>query len=177
MKNMTLDDFKYLCKPSIFALVNQEDRRIYLSQSSNTLLAISQLFDKLNKGFYHHKLLLEDYRNNRLELVLYEETYDEITRKIRLRELQDRYRNMGYLIYNRFKSSRYRLRIDYKVNPFKTDLYMVSNDGSRFLVGRFNTTKECEEFIQRYYGVEYGIPVYANNEDTKVYYMQRYKKK
>lgn len=172
-------ELKDLCKPSIFALVNRNDKRIYLAQSCNALLAISHLCDKLNKGTYRYKELIEDYRNNKIELILISSSLDEVSRKIQLRELQDRYRNQGYFLYNRFKSSRYRVGYTYNKKRRTIEINLVSNDNSKILVGVFNNMKEADDFVALYYSSEYPLVVYANNQDTRECYnnIHRYNNK
>ncbi len=179
MTTLNLDDLKSFSNGSVFALVNREENKIYLAQSSNTLLAIALLLDKLKSGVFRYRELVEDYRNNKLELQILDTSGDELVRKVRLRELQDRYRNLSWRLYNRFKSSRYRIRMYVSGYPHKIELWLISNSGTKLFVAAFNNQKEADEFYTKHYkDVEYPIPVYGDNElsrecirmyNTKVY--------
>lgn len=161
----------------LFALIDENNKRVYLVHSSNIRGALNRIIDDLHYKINLPQELIENRFNLKLEVL--EEQFDRRTRLGRYSYYVDKYRNNGYTILREdYIPLQYKLDIqirDYHDlvgrNNKRVFVELVSKGRQRIVVGIFRTMKEANKFIKETYGdSKYLTPVYANNRATREYY-------
>jgi len=151
-------------KNAIYALVDAQDKEIFLTYSYDVLSSLSRLISEIRAGIglpidptkYEYKLL---------------ETTDKQNLKLRFNYWYDYYASLGYKFHNKRRHINYRLTSvvgrDFR-NPNHRLLYVkLKNWKNEIVLGAFNNIEECNEFINNY-GDLYSIK-YATNQLTNEY--------
>lgn len=149
-------------KNSIYALINEQGKEIYLTYAYDVLLNLTRLLSEIRAGFglpidpsqFNYKLL---------------ETTDRSLLKLRFNYWYDNYNELGYKFLNKRKPVNYRLLssfgIDFR-NGNKKLLYVkLKNRSNEIILGAFDNIEECDNFLNNYGGI-YHI-TYATNQLTK----------
>jgi len=150
-------------KNSIYALINEQGKEIYLTYAYDVLLNITRLISEIRAGFglpidptqFNYKLL--------------ETVSDRSLLKLRFNYWYDNYNALGYKFLNKRKPVNYKLLssigIDFR-NGAKKLLYVkLKNRSNEVIVGVFDNIEHCNDFIENYGGI-YSIK-YADNKLTE----------
>lgn len=165
-----IDQLKTLCKPGLYALINEKDRKVYLGTSTNILTSLNRNICDLK--YNRHPCIPS---SDSIEFLFLEEIENRNIQKIRLVFYIDYYKNLGYTLYRNFPGLRYKLSVDIRVDFRKGCeqfelVYVILKCPSHlnFICGVFRTIPEANEFIESVYKDSiYYYPVQALNSLTK----------
>lgn len=151
-----------LPKNSIYALVNDQDKEVFLTYSSNTFSSLSRLIGELRSGV---GLVLKP---DRFEFKLLEVLDQKDKLKLRFNKWYDGYRNSGYKFLNKRKPVSYKLVAyidsDFR-NRTKKLLYVgLKNRSNIIVVGTFDNIEDSETFMKSYGPID--TLKYASNKLT-----------
>lgn len=149
-------------KNSIYALINEQGKEIYLTYAYDVLLNLTRIISEIRAGFglpidtskFSYKLL---------------ESTDRELLKLRFNYWYDNYNALGYKFLNKRRPVNYKLLsvidTDFR-NGSKRLLYVkLKNRSSEIIVGAFDNIDDCNSFMVDYGGI-YSIK-YADNQITK----------
>lgn len=139
----------------IFALVNETDKRVYISHTTRLPTRLGEMVDKMTLGTWKFPAMTED--KQKLELVILERGDTE---KYFVQYFIGEYRKRGYTIYNETENlpRGYRFQIkymlqgdwlskDYLTRPGVLITAYLSN-GETEILGKFHHPKEAEDFLE-----------------------------
>ena len=140
----------------VFAFIDLRDSSVYVSHSSNMLLAMVRLLPKF-KG-YDVKIL---------------ETTGTLGFTGRLLVVQKYlldYKDAGFTILNRKIPLKYKVDIQVvNEHPFRVHVVLVSRNKKKKVVGVFKKYREAIRFLEDHYSGDIINIIYARNELTKSY--------
>lgn len=154
-------------KECLYALVNEEDKRIQIGSTSNFIAHISKLAQEL--GSLNNRVLCADLGKLKL-LILETEFRDRAHRKNRYREIHTRYKNLGWSFYSDTNITKYKLKTSYKSrNHVLYYVIELESNKRRLVVGVFKTARDARSWKQTHYPDENMITgvVVCDNEETK----------
>lgn len=164
----TLND---LSKPGIWAIVNERDRVVYLSQSNNILSSMSRNIDMIHDKSHPCRKLLRD--KSLLSFVLLEELHTETNRKLRLNYWINHYRNKGYTLYRRHNGEVSYTPKVFVTKDYKIHVTLVNKRNDKLIVGVFDKMDDATQFITTYYSNTFYNITYSDNILTKEYYNRK----
>lgn len=151
-------------KNSIYALLNEQSKQIYLTYSYDVLSSLARIINE-NKTGIGLPLDLSQFKYKLLE------TTDRSNLKLRFNYWYDYYNVLGYKFHNKRRPSHYKLvatiENDFRNKLSKLIYVKVRNWNKEKVLGVFNKIEECNEFINNY-GKVYEFK-YATNKLTKEY--------
>ena len=156
-----------LPKMGVVALINEQDRLIYVTHSSCIIQTIGRLLRQLKDNTHSCLNLIID--RDKLKFVVLEEIKNSNALSVRTRYWLDSYLARGYAAYSKINAVKYHLRIEYDV--LNNVLVKAVNTRNRsFVIGVFRNLGLANQWINNTYkDKEYIIPQYANNTLTKTY--------
>lgn len=152
-------------KNSIYALINEQDKEIFLTYSTNSLSSLTRLINEIKAGYglsidlskFQYKLL-EEIKNQQILAFRFNYWYDY-------------FKNDGYKLYNKRKPVNYKLNYtvgqDFRNKANRLLYAILKNRSKEIVLGVFDNINECTTFIQNY-GDLYSIK-HADNNLTKEY--------
>lgn len=141
-----------LSKPGIFALVNEKDRRVFISPSSDILKSCSRIFNELKFNKHGIKDLVTD--RHLLDIVLLEENDNKILRLSNIEQYAKKYASEGYTFYREPIYAKYDWHIEV-TKDWLVEVSIRSSFGTTYKAAIFKTMPEAESFI-------------ANNKKEKI---------
>lgn len=153
-------------KNSIYALINEQDKEIFLTYSYDVLSSLSRIINEMKSGI-GLSIDPSKFRYKLLESVDKREYL-----KMRFSYWHDFYRQCDYKFYNKRKPINYKListiERDFR-DPRRRLLYAkLKNKRSEVILGVFDNIEQCTDFIENY-GNIYSIK-HASNQLTKEYH-------
>lgn len=162
---LNLSSIQNLARPCIYALVHNSRRRVYLSQTTNLLNAISRLLKDLDGPAPKYRRLSKD-RNNILLVVLENCDNSEI-RMIHLKGWVAHYRNTGYRFYNRPKYIEYKTKI-YINSSGRVEVRLVNRRNDFTCIETFDILEKAEEFLIKNPNVDKLVESYLLNPSSRM---------
>lgn len=152
-------------KNSIYALINEQRKEIFLTYSYDVLSGLTRLINEIKSGI-GLPIDPSEFKYKLLETVAKREDI-----KFRFNYWYDTYKQSDYKFYNKRKPINYKListiEKDFR-NKTKRLLYVkLKNKHCEVTLGVFNNIEECNDFIDNY-GDLYKIK-HASNKLTKEY--------
>lgn len=133
---------------SIYSLINEQDKKIYIAYSIETMPSILYSVNKIQN------MLMED--RNKVEFKIIE-TYDSRNRlylKWRVQELYEEYSNMGYTFYSSYKPLHWILYVrvatgsyDKHSSQYRAVVKLKTSSNKVYDIRTFNTMKEATDFV------------------------------
>jgi hypothetical protein len=161
-------DLSNLPDKCIYGLFNDQDKKVYIGYSSNT---IRTLYSNISNLKYSN--LTPDW--GKLEFRVIEPIEDSNRLKVRYQYWVSHYSNEGWSMYRDFKAIEYKVRIDIlndetrqKNGRYLLYVKLLSRGRSEVVVGVFDSLSECNEFVESNYKTIKDIH-YSNNELTNEY--------
>lgn len=164
---------EYSNKVCVYALMDRENQKIYISFTVNLLGALDRIFKQLD---YSNKVF---ERPEHLELVVLEQVVDRANLRARYRFWCDDYSNKGWLLYKRPTNvPTYKVRMDFMsvdLPQYDGEVFfgvkLVSRNRSERIVGLFTSAREGYQWVQNAYKNKSNVTdiVYADNKWTKEY--------
>jgi hypothetical protein len=148
---------------SIYALINEQDKEIFLTYSYDTLSSLSRIINEIKTGI---GLPIDP---NKFQYKLLETIEKRQYLTIRFNYWYDLYKQNDYKFYNKRRPVNYKLQ--YNIEPDFRDsskqlLYAKLKSRYReIILGAFEDIEQCRDFIKNY-GNIYDLK-YANNNLTK----------
>jgi hypothetical protein len=165
----TLND---LSTPGIWAIVNERDRLVYLSQSNNVLASMSRNIDMIHNKSHSCRKLLRD--KSLLSFVVLEEVSStETDRKLRLNYWINHYRNKGYTLYRKHNGEATYTPKLFVTKDYKVHVTLVNKRNDKLVVGVFDKMNDATQFITTYYSNIFYTITYSDNILTKEYYNRK----
>ena len=130
-------------KPSVWALINEKHKRVYIGASKEPLSALMSLLGQLYSKHRTKMPLLKEDRKWCLFKIL--ETTNEL--RVSKWEWMDKYIKMGYSLYNIETLPKYTVRLQINIHKKLIYVQLVSGGGRVKTVGEFKTEDEANEFI------------------------------
>lgn len=132
----------------IFCLINNVDKRIYISFSNNVFLALATLLNNVNSQ--SSPVYVELYNDlNKLEFKVLDTTYDNL--RIGQSFYVEYYEDLGYNMYNNFKGLKYKVRIEPNDKLGKVAVVLQNRRKEKVVVAVFDSVLEAEEYVKEKY--------------------------
>lgn len=135
-----------LSKPGIFALVNEIDRRVFISPSTDILKSCSRIFNELKFNKHGIPELVAD--RHLLDIVLLEENDNKILRLSNIDIYAKRYSDEGYTFYRQPIYAKYEWHIEIK-SDWVIEVSIKSSFGTTYKAAIFKTMPEAKSFIEQ----------------------------
>jgi len=157
-----------LPKMGVIALLNDQDRCIYVTHSSCIVESLGKLLRQLQDKTHNCANLIID--REKLRLVVLEVIQNPDALGVRTRYWADEYVAKGYGLYSKINAVKYRLRVEYdELGNVMVKAVNTRNRG--YVIGVFRNLGLANQWINNTYkSKEYIIPQYATNELTKAYF-------
>lgn len=168
MLKIKLKDLTELNTPGVYALINNKDKRIFITQSNNILSSVSRNIAQIRDKSHSCRPLLRNLPN--LELLVLEHESSPKNRKIRLSYWMTIYKTKGYELYNPSTPVSYKVQARITSDYF-VHVLLINKRNDKLVVGVFNTMSEAESFIsQNYPNQSINNVIYSSNDLTKSFY-------
>ena len=162
-----METLNKLAVRGVYALINETDKRIYISYSTYVLGAVARLLRELKDGAHPSDQLCQDL--DKLEVHILERSENL---KLRATFYAKEYEKRGYELYRPVKYVQYKVKRRYKQG--KVFVELVTNSYNRsVVVGVFEKMGAAKHFIETYYTGDIYRIIYANNELTREYMEKR----
>lgn len=150
----------------IWGLVNEADRKIYLSYSNNILSSISRNISDLKSRCHSCRDLNNDL--SKLSIIIVERNTPSSQLKLSLSNWMDNYRNNNYGLYREFIPVSYKLR---KVvsKDYLVHVLLVNSRNDKIVVGIFDKMDLADQFINTHYKDNITKVIYSDNQLTGNY--------
>lgn len=156
-----------LPKMGVFALINDQDRVVFITHSSCIVESLGKLIRQLKERTHNCANLIID--RDKLRLVVLEEIQNSSALSVRTRYWIDQYVAKGYGLYSKINAVKYRLRVEYD-ELGNVIVKAVNTRNKGYVIGVFRNLGLANQWINNTYkSKEYIIPQYAKNELTKSY--------
>ena len=157
-----------LPKMGVIALLNDQDRCIYVTHSSCIVESLGKLLRQLQDKTHNCANLIID--REKLRLVVLEVIQNPDALGVRTRYWADEYVAKGYGLYSKINAVKYRLHVEYdELGNVMVKAVNTRNRG--YVIGVFRNLGLANQWINNTYkSKEYIIPQYATNELTKAYF-------
>lgn len=155
--------------PGIWGILNRKDNRFFISYSNNILSAVSRNIAQIRDKCHPCRELVTDLNN--LELFLFScPNTSSKDRKIKITEVSNQFKSMGYTPYNTKPAVSYKLRTAISTD-YKIHVLLVNKRNDKVLVGIFTTIEDANSFIQSNYpNNQIHKVTYSTNSLTKEFY-------
>jgi len=130
-----------LPKQAIFILINEKDKKVYISYSSKFHNKLGSIAEQIRDNTWRWKEMIKDKK--KLELKILE---TNIERHF-VNYYRNEYRNNGYTLYN--ETERIPLQYQFKIQYSSRRVLVVAVDKrwTRTILGRFETYEEARGFL------------------------------
>lgn len=166
---MAIDLLKLLQLPktAVIALINDQDKCVYVTHSSCVVESLGKLIRQLQDKTHNCIRLVSDREKLRFEILEVVQNIDALG--VRTRYWIDQYVAKGYTPYNKPNVVKYRLRVEY--DDYARVIVKAVNTGNKgYVIGVFRNLGLANQWIENTFkDKEYIIPQYAKNELTKAY--------
>lgn len=166
-------DLKLLLKlpqRAVIALINDQDRCVYVTHSSCVVESLGKLIRQLQDKTHNCLNLIIDRDKLRFEVLEVVQNPDALG--VRTRYWVDQYVAKGYGLYSKPNAVKYRLRVEYD-DYARVIVKAVNTRNKGYVIGVFRNLGLANQWIENTFkDKEYIIPQYANNELTKSYLEQ-----
>jgi hypothetical protein len=141
---------------TVYAIINEKDKALFLHYSSNTPVALGRHVSLLKTGQHYCKGLLEAYTGgywlkSKLTPAILEEVGNVQELRYRWSYFIDYYSNLGYTFYN---NTKFTSRVTTEVDEVRQEIHVVvvNSKSDKIVLGRFPHIDDAENFISRHYG-------------------------
>ena len=139
-----------LPKAGIWALINEKDRRIFLSFSNSMAGSLTRNLGALKDGSHRCKMMVQD--TSKLSFKMIEEfSKSNVENRLRLSYWMDHFRGQGFEVYNGHVSIKMRVQKDLIINPNGVEVKLVNQRYKKIVVGFFKNIDEADRFIETNY--------------------------
>jgi len=165
--NVELHTLLALPQRAVIALINDQDKLVYITHSSCVVDSLGKLVRQLQNKTHNCLNLIIDREKLRFEVLEGVQNPDALG--VRTRYWVDQYVAKGYAPYSKINAVKYRLRVEYD-DYSRVIVKAVNTRNKAYVIGVFRNLGLANQWIQNTYKEkEYIIPQYAKNELTKSY--------
>jgi hypothetical protein len=134
-------EFLNLPKQAIFALVNERDKKVYVSFSMTFHVRLGSILGQFRDGSWRWKDMIRDRK--KLSLVILETSIQ----KNFVKYYKEQFQKNGYTVYNEKEKLPlwYEFKINYSLRKVLVVAVNARND--KTVLGRFNTYEEARGFL------------------------------
>jgi hypothetical protein len=144
--------FLRLPPAAIFALINETDKKVYISHTTRLPTRLGEMVDKMTLGTWKFPAMTQD--KHKLELKILEQSNTES--RYFVQYFVSEYRNMGYTIYNETENlpKGYTFQIQYSFDTiaFRMDelvsVIAINSQYEKIVLGKFQHPQEAEDFLE-----------------------------
>ena len=162
----------------IIALINDSDKKVYLTQGSNIPVLLGKIISEIKQGIHTHQELCDDYK--KLKAMVIETQIDITHRYLHMSYWYDYFEASGYKLYTKknhlsYKVSKGLVNVSKNSSKLVVEVYLVNSRCEKTVVGVFETIQQADEFIETYYTQDnkYKLPILANNKLTMARYLSK----
>lgn len=133
--------FLNLPKQAMFVLINEKDKKVYISFSTRFHTKLGSIVTQMRDGTWRWKDMIKDKK--KLEVKILETRVE----KHFVNYYRTEYRNKGYTLYN--ETERIPLQYEFKINYTSRRVLVVAVDRNykKTILGRFETYEEARGFL------------------------------
>lgn len=144
--------FQYLVdfnKPSIIALINEKDKKIYIQSAKHPMVAIASLVRELGHKYHGNIKLRKDVRRLQVKILESFETGRELS--IEKAKWMYEYLKLGYQLYNKERLPIYTLikQVDETEDGFDVTVVVKTAGKRLYPVQTFLNHQEADQFISQ----------------------------
>jgi hypothetical protein len=131
-----------LSDQAIFALINETDKRVYVSYSSRLHKRIGSIMSEILAGEWKYKQMIEDKAKLKLVILEHQDT------KTFVKYFIDDFKRRGYYIYNESEKPpvEYRFKIEHTVNHVL--VVAVNKRNEKKVLGKFKMFEDARQFLE-----------------------------
>lgn len=144
---------------AVYALINDSDKKVYVSYSVDVLLAIRRLLAD-------YAVLDADYKSGKIRIAILETISDKKTMQLYVEHYQVKYEGMGYSFYKRNRFVHYKIQIAIETDRL-VYVFLVSRNYSKLIVGIFSKMDQANAFKKVLENSNPILPVFALNGHTR----------
>lgn len=142
-----IKNLKEICVPGVYCFVNENDKKVFISHSTNILNSVSKILLEISNGIYTKKDIIKDVE--KLEFKVLEKEEFRIARLVKLEKYIIEFKVAGYELYNRSNFSP-KYKIDYYITKdFEVWVCLVNSRYKKFMVKQFSNVDAAKNFIQK----------------------------
>jgi hypothetical protein len=172
------NEFLNLKRCGIFALVNNEDKKVYITFSKEICSSFARIIREIHEKTCSYKQLIDDAQKLSyifIENINYEDTKLDI--HLKMEYFIQQYKHLGYTMYNdKHKPAKFKVVIDVHNDIKRIHVCLMSKSYRRSItVGVFDKMWDAEEFAVLFDSMDIIIPVYSSNKLTREYYENQQK--
>lgn len=157
-----------LPRQAVYALENVQDRRVLIGYAHDMRSAVIRILGEIERGC--HYIDLVDI--NKIEIKVLETNDDMFLALYHF----NKYKSSGWDLYRNIKpvNPTLKTKTSYNGREIREIVYIKTGRNKQIILGIFNSKIKAEQFIEMIPVVDGTIiPVYANNEYTKIYYKKK----
>jgi hypothetical protein len=158
-----------LSKPGIWALVNEVDRKVFLSFSGSMADSLTRNMMALKDGSHRYKPMVEDVSKLTLK-VLEEFSGSNVENRLRLNYWIDHFKQQKYRLYNKDVSIKLCIRKDLVAKPVGVLVSLINRRYKRIPLGIFKNMTEADRFIETHYSNGIYNIIKASNQMSLDYF-------
>lgn len=169
---MNFKDFLDIPQSGVYALINETDRKIYITYSNYIFGSLSRIIRELKNDMFVPKELVDNVDD--LEFRVLEQCWDLPNQKLRATFYMREFKKAGYTLFKEVKFVEYTVRktvgADWR-KIYKNLVYvqLVANCNAKLTVAVFPKMEQAEEFIKKYYENGVNRIVYGENQLSRDY--------
>lgn len=128
----------------IFAIINEFDKRIYVSYTKDLQARLGTISSEILNGLWKFPLMTED--RNKLTLKVLESSEEKVFVKYYI----DHYRNLGYTVYN--ENERVPLELHFGlvfgVDERSVNVVAINKRNDKIVLGKFRNIETATRFLE-----------------------------
>ena len=135
-----------MSQPGVFALVNERDKRVLISVSTDILKSCSRIFNELKFNKHDCEQMVGD--RHLLDIVVLENNSNNILRLQKVDLYARSYTNQGYTFYKPPIYSKYVWYTEIK-SDWRVEVGITSSYGTRYVDREFDNLLDANEYIRK----------------------------
>lgn len=172
---MELEELVSLSQIGLYALLNDNDKKVYVVYAQDMLNSLQRHLASLKLGSHQEKQLQIDFNMGKLRLVVLE-TGDGVKglvdRYMKAEFLKDQFVKSGYSLYKQKPAIKLKTEVRIETNnatPYRVKAYLVGTNHN-IPIGAFTYKAECDEFLKQHYSHSpYEKIIIAPNKLTELF--------
>jgi hypothetical protein len=169
--SLSIEELGKLAQPGIYAILNESDRKVDVRCSQDCLKSIAGVISDLANERYKDKAVVQD--RAKISFKVLEVMHDPVIKKQHHSYWSFWYKDQGYDFYRFRPALLYQPLIELNTRTCKPVVCVRDKNGTKIVVGSFDTMHEANEFLEKYYTPPCFNLIYAFNKLTLTYVLGR----